>query len=288
MKTLAAPAFLLGLVACGNLNPSAMAQAAGAGALKQIQEGKGFTAEGMAKLAAESAGVPTDAEGLAKAAGLPAVPGLNGGGGATSAASLLSGSKGNALGDTTNAIATANSLVTMASAPRAASNTGAKAPPTNGPSAFASESPAGRSPSAVAPMTPAPASHAAVQPIGSSPTTTADDVSGANFRIEKLKVDEVRLGAITCRLAPGSDVSGLFGPAVIGAGFRERQSRLDACSRNVIDTRVTWVATNSKTVKVRASGDDPKINACVERALVGSVAMVDGTCGATLTHGKSK
>ena len=76
--------------------------------------------------------------------------------------------------------------------------------------------------------------------------------------------------------------------AVIGAGFRERQSRLDACSRNVIDTRVTWVATNSKTVKVRASGDDPKINACVERALVGSVAMVDGTCGATLTHGKSK
>jgi hypothetical protein len=40
--------------------------------------------------------------------------------------------------------------------------------------------------------------------------------------------------------------------------------------------------------KVRATGADARTNACVERALTGAVAMVDGTCGATVTHGKSK
>lgn len=137
-------------------------------------------------------------------------------------------------------------------------------------------------------MTAAPAARAPVQAIASAPPAADADVSGANFRIAKLNVDDVRLSAVACRLAPGSDVSGLFGPAVIGAGFRERQSRLDACSRNLTETRITWVAVNSKTIKVRATSDDPKVNACVERALTGAVAMVDGACGATLTHGKSR
>src|SRR6476469_3276794 len=92
------------LAGCGSLNPSAMAQKAGAGALKSIQEGKGLSAEGLGKIAAESAGIPTDAEGVAKKAGLPTgvanvagiagapgAPGAPGaaGGGPMNAASLL-------------------------------------------------------------------------------------------------------------------------------------------------------------------------------------------------------
>jgi hypothetical protein len=294
------------LAGCGSLNPSAMAQKAGAGALKSIQEGKGLSAEGLGKIAAESAGIPTDAEGIAKKAGLPTVPGMSnvaaipGGpgapnaasGGPVNAANLLaaaaattttnpspnqtSGLPGSG-SPTRSGLVTAGSLMAMAAAKRSPENAPAKAPPeSTSPASSAQPAP----PSAV-PVSTAPASKAPA-------TTAASDVPGATFRIAKLKVDDVRLSDVACKLAPGSDVNGLFGPAVIAAGFKEREARLDACSRRLTDTRVTWTAIDSKTVKVHAVADDPKTSACVEKALMGSVAMVDGSCGATLTHGRSK
>lgn len=112
-----------------------------------------------------------------------------------------------------------------------------------------------------------------------------DDVGGATLRMGRMSVDGLVLSDIACRTTDNG-LGGLFGGIAVGAGFKAKKAALDACSKSVVTTRVKWSGVGGKMKDITASGPDPKVNKCVERALAGAVSTTSGVCAATVEHGK--
>lgn len=114
----------------------------------------------------------------------------------------------------------------------------------------------------------------------------AEDVPGANLRIRSITVDGVALSDVACHLE-GGGVGGFLAGMMVGAGFKERRTQLDACSKQeVAHTRVAWLGQGGTMTRVKASGSSAAVNQCVERALTGAPSTVSGACAATVSHGK--
>lgn len=114
----------------------------------------------------------------------------------------------------------------------------------------------------------------------------ASDVDGANLNMTSMNVDGLLLRDISCR-TEGGGIGGLFGGIALGAGFKARRAQLDACSpKETVETRVKWTGAGGRMTSVKATGKDPAVNKCVERALTGAVATIAGACAASVTHGR--
>ena len=111
-----------------------------------------------------------------------------------------------------------------------------------------------------------------------------DDVPGANLHIDSVNVDGVQLKDVACKTS-GGGFGGLFGSLAIGAGFKERKAKLQACAPKAVESRVAWKSANNRMTDLHVTGNSPAINRCVERALAGAPSTVAGVCAATVVHG---
>jgi len=96
-------------------------------------------------------------------------------------------------------------------------------------------------------------------------------------------VDGQTLRGLSCDMASG----GPLGMLAVSAGLRARKTQLDACAAGgETETKVVLHARSGRFAAVEAKGKSAGIGKCVERALVNQRAPFDGTCSATIVHGK--
>jgi len=104
----------------------------------------------------------------------------------------------------------------------------------------------------------------------------------ASMSASSMTVDGTSFSSLSCDLAGGG---GLLGPIAIAKGVSLQKSALDACVKKPTETPVEVTSTGGAFTKVKATGPDAKVNACVEKALKGKQAAIPGTCTMTVQHG---
>lgn len=109
---------------------------------------------------------------------------------------------------------------------------------------------------------------------------------GANLTIGATEADGMKLKDVSCIMKAGGGVGGLLGSLTVVAGVSKKKKELDACSKGETQTRVHFWQSGGKITKATAEGSDTKINACVEKALVGAPATSEAECLTTIMHGK--
>lgn len=96
----------------------------------------------------------------------------------------------------------------------------------------------------------------------------------------------MKLKDVSCIMKGGGGVGGLLGSLTVVAGVSKKKKELDACSKGPTETRVHFWQSGGKITKATAEGSDAKINACVEKALIGAPATSEAECLTTIVHGK--
>lgn len=116
---------------------------------------------------------------------------------------------------------------------------------------------------------------------------TESDVPGANITIGKMDADGVSTTNIECKSDGGGGGLGLLGAVLVTAWISPQKKALDACAPGGLATesRIIWTAKGGKMVAIEAKGD-PKVKACVEKALRPGKPVFDGKCAATVAYGK--
>lgn len=115
----------------------------------------------------------------------------------------------------------------------------------------------------------------------------ADDesgVPGANLRMERLASGSTVVQQVACRTDGGLG-GGLFGAIALVQPFQERQAKLSTCGK-ARDVRVRWKSNAGRMADVKVISAADASNGCVERALTGAAAPIDGMCAATVKAGK--
>jgi TPR repeat protein len=111
------------------------------------------------------------------------------------------------------------------------------------------------------------------------------DVPGANITMGSVTADGFTLTDVTCKSEGGGLGALLLGPAVAGA-LGKKKAAFNACAPKGADVRVRWTMAGGKVTNVEAKAGDPKIEACVVKAVKSSVAVLEGTCAASFHAGK--
>ncbi len=128
------------------------------------------------------------------------------------------------------------------------------------------------------------------KPAETKPAETKKDegkgLPGANVTIGSVTNDGMQLKDISCIVKNGGGAGGLLGSLTVVAGLSKKKQALDACSKGQTETRVHFFQAGGKVTKVQAEASDPKVKACVEKALVGAPATTEAECAATVVHGK--
>jgi len=119
-------------------------------------------------------------------------------------------------------------------------------------------------------------------PPAESKPAAPSDVPGANLSIGQLEADGLVAKDIQCKTEGGM---ALLGAVLVTAWMTPQKKALDACAPAGTETRVVWKARGGKVVEVSATGN-PKVKACVERALSAGKPALEGHCAATVVHGK--
>lgn len=127
------------------------------------------------------------------------------------------------------------------------------------------------------------------KPAETKPAETKKDdkgLPGANVTIGSVTNDGMQLKDISCIVKNGGGAGGLLGSLTVVAGLSKKKQALDACAKGQTETRVHFFQAGGKVTKVQAEASDPKVKACVEKALVGAPATTEAECAATVVHGK--
>lgn len=113
----------------------------------------------------------------------------------------------------------------------------------------------------------------------------ATGVPGANMRVGRITTDGVTVEDIACK-SEGGGLGGLLGSLVLGKPFADRKARLDACVKSRHKTRVRWTAANGRMSNVEVISGAHPANACIQRAMSGAPATVNGVCAASVEIGR--
>lgn len=176
--------------------------------------------------------------------------------------------------------ATVESSATVSSAspaaePSAPPSASVSAPPAAEPSASPSAS-APAPPSASAPAPPLP------EPVSNTRSESAEDkIPGANLSIANATTDGLKAEQISCRM---EGAMALLGAVLVTAWMAPQKSKLDACGPAGTKVRVAWKTSGGRREFLTAQGE-PKLKACVEKALAPAKTPVDGHCAATIVLG---
>lgn len=140
-------------------------------------------------------------------------------------------------------------------------------------------------PKAAAPEPPALSSSAPDSKAEKAPEPkdeSADDkVPGANLSIANATTDGLVAENISCRM---EGAMALLGAVLVTAWMAPQKSKLDACGPKGTKVRVTWKVSGGKREFLTAQAE-PKLKACVEKALSPAKTPVEGHCAATLLLG---
>ncbi|HTJ80425.1 MAG TPA: hypothetical protein VL400_01845 [Polyangiaceae bacterium] len=110
-------------------------------------------------------------------------------------------------------------------------------------------------------------------------------VEGANLTVGSITADGLSLKDLGCKVEGGGLGVLVLGPAIAG-GLSKKKAALDACAPKGADVRVRFTLAGGKVASSEAKADDPKVEACVAKAVKTMPAVADGTCAATLHVGK--
>lgn len=124
------------------------------------------------------------------------------------------------------------------------------------------------------------------KPVETKKEGDAKGLPGANVTIGSVTNDGMQLKDVSCIVKNGGSVGGLLGSLTVVAGLSKKKQALDACAKGQTETRVHFFQAGGKVTKVQAEASDPKVKACVEKALVGAPATAEAECVATVVHGK--
>lgn len=140
-------------------------------------------------------------------------------------------------------------------------------------------------PPAAEPSAPPSASASALPAPETVPNTRSesaeDKIPGANLSIANATTDGLKAEQISCRM---EGAMALLGAVLVTAWMAPQKSKLDACGPAGTKVRVTWKTSGGKREFLTAQGD-PKLKACVEKALAPAKTPVDGHCAATIVLG---
>lgn len=145
-----------------------------------------------------------------------------------------------------------------------------------------SEEPKGAAPEPSALSSAAPDSKPAKAPEPEPKNEPVDDkVPGANLSIANATTDGLVAENISCRM---EGAMALLGAVLVTAWMAPQKSKLDACAPKGTKVRVNWKVSGGKREFLSAQAE-PKLKACVEKALSPAKTPVDGHCAATLLLG---
>lgn len=127
-----------------------------------------------------------------------------------------------------------------------------------------------------------PDNKAAKAPESGPRDESADDkVPGANLSIANATTDGLVAENISCRM---EGAMALLGAVLVTAWMAPQKSKLDACAPKGTKVRVNWKVSGGKREFLNAQAE-PKLKACVEKALSPAKTPVEGHCAATLLLG---
>lgn len=137
-----------------------------------------------------------------------------------------------------------------------------------------------------------PAAAASAPATSSAPASASASASGpaglpgANLTIAATEADGMKLKDVSCVMKTGGGVGSLLGALTVVSGISKKKTQVDACAKGQTETRVHFWQSGGKITKATAEGPDAKVNACVEKAVVGAPASTDAECVTTIVHGK--
>jgi hypothetical protein len=107
-------------------------------------------------------------------------------------------------------------------------------------------------------------------------------VPNANLTMSKVSADGFTVRNLSCR----ADGLGLLGGIVLAGSMAKRKKQLDRCAPGGAEPLVWWKFSNNRVTSATVESDDPKLKACVERAVKGAMMTGSGACVATFVIGK--
>lgn len=108
-------------------------------------------------------------------------------------------------------------------------------------------------------------------------------VPGANLKVGSMEADGLKVQDFQCRVDGGG---ALFGTLAVVGVLAKRKKALDKCAPKGEAPDVSWTFRKGKTIDIVVDNVDPKVGACVKKAMAKVPAPLEGQCAATILIGK--